>query len=379
MRLYFSFISIFASLLMSYSIYAQKNPGDLKLLWDTDTSNTSVPLSEFTALMYPDGIPPIDAPAYYSIEQARKEYFEFEPVIVVEINGEGRAYPLSVLMYHEIANDSLGGKGITITFCPLCNSALVFERDLNFKGKDYHLDFGVSGMLRKSDMVMYDRQTETWWQQFTGEGLVGELQGAELGLVSAPLLSLDEFIELYPSGTVLAKERNSDQEDRHHYGENPYVGYDDHGNEKPRLFFDEVDARFPAMTRVIDVLINKKHKIFRLNYLRDKRVLNDDFQGESFAIFYTEKLVSVLDSADITESKTIGAVNVFYTQLDDYLLTFKKKKGYFMDKQTKSKWNMKGVCYSGKLEGTKLRTVKHGTHFAFAMFAFHPDTEVYKE
>lgn len=379
MRLSSSIVSFLITLLLSSSSWSQQNPGELNLLWDTDTNNAEVPLSEFMALMYPDGIPPIDAPSYYSIDEAKKEYFEFEPVIAVEIKGESRAYPLSVLMYHEIANDSLGGMGITITYCPLCNSAVVFDRDLTFKGKDYHLDFGVSGMLRKSDMVMYDRQTETWWQQFTGEGLVGDLRGAELSFISAPVISLDEFFELYPNGTVLAKERTSEGEDEHHYGKNSYVGYDDHGNEKPRLFFDDVDSRLPAMTRVIDVLINKNHKIYRLKYLKDKGTLNDSFQEETISIFYTEKLVSVLDSADISESKTIGAVNVFYTQLDNYTLTFKKKNDYFIDKQTKSRWNMKGVCFYGELKGTKLRTVNHGTHFAFAMFAFHPDCEVFEE
>ncbi|MEX1002595.1 MAG: DUF3179 domain-containing protein [Crocinitomicaceae bacterium] len=362
-----------------FGLIAQKNPRDLDLKWKTDTNNTTIPLNEFTALMYADGIPPIDDPDFYDLENAKKEYFAFEPVIAVEIDGKAKAYPLSVLMFHEIVNDSLGGTGITVTYCPLCNSALVFNRDLVYKGKSYHLDFGVSGMLRKSDMVMYDRQTESWWQQFMGEALVGALMGAQLDIIPAPVISLDEFAALYPNGRVLAKVLDDKGEAEFSYGHNPYVGYDDIAHEKPRLFFDEVDDRLPAMSRVVDVIVGQKHKIYPLKVVSKEKVINDSFEQRPISIFYTEKVVSVLDSADIKKSKTIGAVNVFWAEVDGRVLTFKKKKDDFIDHQTKSVWNMKGECIKGELKGKELTTLPHGTHFAFAMFAFYPDALIYKD
>jgi Protein of unknown function (DUF3179) len=373
------FYSLIISLIVFSVGFGQRNPGKLNLKWKTDTMIKAVPLNEFTALMYPDGIPPIDAPSFLTFGEAEDDYFEFEPVIAVEINGEAKAYPLSVLMYHEIVNDSLGGSGITVTYCPLCNSAVVFDRELNFKGEIFHLDFGVSGMLRLSDMVMYDRQTETWWQQFTGEALVGKLMGAELTFIASPVISLEEFYALYPKGRVLAQEIDAKGDLTHEYGKNPYVAYDDLGNEKPRLFFGEVDTRLPAMTRVVAVIVDKKYKVYRHNYIRKKGVLNDQFLSKSVAIFYSEKVVSVLDSAKIEQSKTIGAVNVFESEINGARLTFKKKKDYFIDKETKSKWNMKGECFEGELSGQKMETLPHGSHFAFAMFAFHPDCEIYEE
>lgn len=367
------------SAMLTYLAFGQNNPRGLDLKWKTDTTKSSVPLNSFTALMYADGIPPIDNPSFYNAEKAISEYFEFEPVIVVEVKGVAKAYPLSVLMFHEIVNDNIGIEGdttfFTVTYCPLCNSAVVFNRSLEFNNQEYFLDFGVSGMLRKSDMVMYDRQTESWWQQFTGEALVGDLMGAELDFLPSPVLSLSEFFELYPNGTVLSKDNNEDFT----YGKNPYVGYDNVENEKPRLFFDEVDGRLPAMERIVDVTVKGEHKIYPLSVVAEKTVLNDVFNDLNIVIFYTDKVVSVLDSADISQSKTIGAVSVFRTEVNGVNLTFKKVDGKFIDNETGSIWNMSGECESGSLIGTKLWMLPHGQHFAFAMLTFHPDCVIYSE
>ena len=145
--------------------------------WLTDFSISAVPFDEiFSGGPGKDGIPAVDAPQFESIEDARPWVTGSGPVIALEIDGDARAYPLAVLTWHEIANDSVGDVPVIVTFCPLCNTALVFERELD---GTVH-DFGVSGNLRLSDMVMYDRQTETWWQQATGLGIIGELTGAKL-------------------------------------------------------------------------------------------------------------------------------------------------------------------------------------------------------
>ena len=361
-------------LLTSIASLAQKNPKNLEIDWETDKSVHSVPLNEFTTLLKPDGIPPIDNPVFWNRNKAEEQFFKHEPVISVEINGEAKAFPLSILTFHEIVNDDIGGKPVSITYCPLCNAAIVFDRNLEFKGENYLLDFGVSGMLRNSDLVMWDRQTESWWQQFTGQALVGKLTGAELDLVPSMLISLEEFFETYPEGEVLSTETGHFRE----YGTNPYNGYDNLENEQPRLFKDKVDSRLPAMERVINVHVKGKDKIYPLSVIKKEEVINDRFEGKHLVLFYTSKTVSALDDKKIEKSRKVGSVTVFNPEVNNTLLTFEKTDKGFKDDQTGSVWNIAGKCISGKMKGEELRPMVHGNHFAFAWFAFHPETEIYQ-
>ena len=355
------------------TVLAQLNPRKVVANWTTDTSRHVVPLDEFTVLLAPDGIPPIDEPKYWSRDMAEKAFFTHEPVIAVEINGEAKAFPLSILTYHEIVNDSIGGVPVTVTYCPLCNAAIVFDRRLRHDNKDYLLDFGVSGMLRNSDLVMWDRQTQSWWQQFTGSGLVGDLAGAQLEFLPSMLISLEEFITSYPEGMVLSTETGHERQ----YGTNPYSGYDNLENTQPRLFNNKVDNRLPPMERVIDIHVKGKYKIYPLSTISERHVINDKFQGLPLVIFYTSKTVSVLDNTKISESRQVGSVTVFSSEIEGQTLKFKKKRSGFVDKQTKSVWSITGECISGEMKGKQLRPVTHGNHFAFAWFAFHPETEIY--
>lgn len=354
-------------------LFAQMNKEKINQEWKTDITNKSVPLNEFIALLKRDGIPPIDNPKFWNKEEGDKVFFKHEPVIAVAINGKAKAYPLSILTWHEIVNDRIAGVDISATYCPLCNAAIVFDRKLNFKGKEYLLDFGVSGMLRKSDMVMWDRQTETWWQQFMGEGLVGELKGAQLNVLPSMLISYEEFFRSYPDGSVLSTETGHNKE----YGKNPYVNYDDLSNEKPRLFNEGVDPRLPAMERVININVKGIDRIYPLSVIQKKKVINEVPHNEPVVLFYQKGTVSVMDKNDIKSSKDIGAVTVFVPIVKNKRLTFMQGDKGFIDKETNSVWNITGRCIEGKYKGEQLEPVVHGNHFAFAWFAFKPDCEVY--
>lgn len=360
--------------LIPFILSAQNNPKNLDVNWKTNKSKHSVPLNEFTILLQPDGIPPIHSPKFWEMEKAQANYFEHEPVIAIEIKGKAKAYPLSVLMFHEIVNDELNGVPFAATYCPLCNAALVFDRRLRFNGENYLLDFGVSGMLRNSDLVMWDQQTQSWWQQLMGEALVGELTGALLEIIPSMLISLKEFFESFPNGQVLSTETGHFRE----YGTNPYTSYDKLENEQPRLFKGEVDHRLRAMERVIDIEVDGKYKIYPLSEISKKQVVNDNFRGQSVVFFHTEKTVSVLDENNISKSKQVGSVTVFDPRIDNKLLTFKNTKEGFVDNETGSVWSITGKCNSGKLKGEALRPVPHGNHFAFASLAFYPDSEIFK-
>jgi hypothetical protein len=345
--------------------------------WKTDLSKYSIDLNEINALMKRDGIPPIDMPKYISAETAKTVFFEHEPVIVIENNGKAKAFPLNILTYHEIVNDDIDGLYFSATYCPLCNAAIVFNRNLNFNGKDYLLDFGVSGMLRSSDLVMWDRQTETWWQQFMGEGLVGELTGAKLEMLPAQIISMAEFIENYPDGEVLSKETGFERQQKR-YGTNVYEAYDSREIPYERHFTEKVDERLPAMDRVIDIQSKGEFKVYPHTTVAKSNVVNDEFNGLNLVLFYQSGTKSVLDTKDISMAKDIGSITVFDRVLDGRILTFKKSGKYFKDDQTNSSWTITGKCVNGKLKGKTLTPIRYGNHFAFSWLKFYPESEIYK-
>jgi anti-sigma factor (TIGR02949 family) len=187
--------------------------------WKTDFSRHTVPLEEIVPGGPPkDGIPAIDDPQFVSVDEADRWLSGREPVIVVRHVHETRVYPYQILIFHEIVNDIVGGRPLAVTYCPLCNTALVFDR----RHDGRVLDFGTTGRLRHSDMVMYDRQTESWWQQATGEAILGELAGDRLEPFPAQTMSWNDVRRAYPDGRVLSRETGHDRP----YGRNPYEGYD---------------------------------------------------------------------------------------------------------------------------------------------------------
>ncbi len=192
-------------------------PPDWSRDWPrTDFSNSTVPLDEIVSGGPPkDGIPAIDTPEFVVVK-ASHGLSPHEPVISVHLGDQARAYPLRILIWHEIVNDTVNGLPIAVTFCPLCNSAVVYDRRVDGRV----LSFGTTGKLRNSDLVMYDRQTESWWQQFLGECFVGELVGKQLPLVASRVESVERFAERFPNGNVLAPPKTSGRA----YGTNPYAG-----------------------------------------------------------------------------------------------------------------------------------------------------------
>ena len=345
--------------------------------WKTERTKANVSLGEFRVLLPRDGIPPIDKPKFWTANEADGKFFDHEPVITLTLNGETKAYPLSILMFHEIVNDEVGGNPVSVTYCPLCNAAIVFDRNLQYDGETYLLDFGVSGMLRKSDLVMWDRQTETWWQQFTGEALVGKLAGARLDLLPSALISYEDFIESYPGGYILSKETGFGRQEEM-YGTNPYENYDDIANDKPFLFFEEIDSRLPAMERVINVNSGDINRVYPLTLIQKEGVINDTVGNKNIVLFHQFGTKSVMGNKDIQDAKDIGAVTVFSSILDGELLTFTKTRNNFTDNETGSVWSLTGKCIEGKLKGKELKPEMHGNHFAFAWFAFRPDSQIYK-
>lgn len=226
------------------ALAAEDVPADWRSEWPrTDFSRSLVDLSEILSGGPPkDGIPSIDEPTFAPAEQITT--LEPEELVISVVRGaDVRAYPLRIMMWHEIVNDVVDGIPLAVTYCPLCNAALVFDRRLSGET----LSFGTTGKLMHSDLVMYDRQTESWWQQFSGEAIVGSLAGERLKRLPARLESWDRFRADHTDGVVLIPENPSLRD----YGKNPYVGYDT--APRPFLYRGDLPDDIPPMAYVVAI------------------------------------------------------------------------------------------------------------------------------
>lgn len=269
------------------------NPRHWKLSWpDTDFSKTAVDFGSIMSGGPPkDGIPSIDKPVF--VPQAEyREAGETEPVISFAHKGDARAYPLRVLIWHEIVNDTVGGVPVSVTYCPLCNSSIVFDRRVGSK----ILDFGTTGKLRNSDMVMYDRQTESWWQQFTGTGIVGEMTGTKLAMLPARVESLAKFRKRYPDGKVLVP----NNPDFRPYGNNPYMGYDT--SRRPFLYRGEMPEGIAPLAYVV--------KVGNQAWPLEKLQKAGEIVSGDLTLTWSKGLNSALDMQEIAEGRDIGNVVV---------------------------------------------------------------------
>ncbi|MHC4323853.1 MAG: DUF3179 domain-containing protein [Planctomycetota bacterium] len=316
-----------------------------------------------------DGIPAIDKPAFTDLKSAQKWLGPNEPVISLVIDNKSRAYPLQILIWHEIVNDTVAGIPVAVTFCPLCYSAIVFDRRV----QDKTYSFGVSGMLRHSDMVMYDRQTESLWQQISGEAIVGDMVGSQLKRLPAQIISFEQFRSAYKNGLVLSRDTGFQRK----YGRNPYAGYDDI-SKTPFMYRGGTDSRLPPMEKVVTVSLADSDKAYPYSVTQERRVINDNIAGVPIAVFHGDGAVSALDRNLIADSRQAGSTGVFDRRIDGQQLVFHYNDGSFYDEQTKSVWDITGRAVQGPLRGKELTRIVHGDYFAFAWFAFKPETEIFR-
>jgi len=272
---------------------ATANPERWAREWpNTDFSKSLVDFDEIMSGGPPkDGIPSIDDPVFEPV--AEVDLPAEEPVMGLTLEGESRAYPLRILMWHEIVNDRIGEVPVAVTFCPLCNTGLVFDRRVDGQV----LEFGTTGKLRNSDLVMYDRQTESWWQQFVGRAIIGELAGKELDMIPARLESFEEFAERAPDGKVQVPSNPAMRA----YGQNPYAGYDK--SPRPFLYSGEMPEEVEPLARVVRV----EDRAWSLDHVREEGVIETE---DGLRITWRPGQVSALDSGVIAQSREVGTVIV---------------------------------------------------------------------
>jgi hypothetical protein len=314
----------------------------------------------------PDGIPAIDHPRF--VRAAAVNFLgDREAVVGINVAGEERAYPIRILIWHEIVNDTVGGIPVAITYCPLCNTAIVYDRRV---GPDV-FDFGTSGKLYNSDLVMYDRQTRSLWVQFLGQAVAGVQTGTELRAYSAQTLSWREWRRSHPTGWVLSEDTGFQRD----YGLNPYPGYDN-VRRTPFLFHKPTDSRLVAMTRIVGLRAGNDAVAVTSDALHHTPVVTTTLAGQAVVVWLEPGTASPLDDNVVDTGRDVGASGAFQPTVDGRALHFHPVPGGFRDEETGSLWDIQGHAISGWLRGRALTPVPHVDTFWFAWAVFLPSTRI---
>jgi hypothetical protein len=265
-----------------------------------------------------DGIPSIDTPKYVTVEEADQWIEDNELVLALIHDGIARVYPLQILVWHEIVNDNINGDPLLVTYCPLCGSGIAYTPIINVKGEGIISEFGTSGKLYNSNLVMYDRVTESYWSQIDGVAIVGDLTGQELQEISIDTVTWGEWKAEYPLSEVLSQDTGHNR----NYGKDPYGSYYENSN----LFFpvENEDNTIHPKDVIFGIEIEDMYKAYREIDLLEKG----------------NRITDTINEIDvIVEKDTAGIVTVLNTNTGEEIV---KERDFW-----------------------------------FAWYAFHPETLVY--
>jgi hypothetical protein len=303
----------------------------------------------------PDGIPSIDDPKFISVQEADGLLEDSELVLGLNINGDVRAYPLHILVWHEIVNDKVGNVPAAVTYCPLCFTNQVFNRTLE---NGQILEFGTSGKLYNSNLVMYDRTTKSLWSQAMSQAIVGKLAGVKLERIPFDVAYWKEWTQLYPDSKILSRDTGSNRP----YGADPYGDYYTNGDV---LFpVSNRDDRLGLKEIVVGFENNDQYKAYKLQEIENMKVINDQANGKPIALLSLHPFI----------------VRAYDSVVDGQILEFSysAKDQNFVDTQTGSFWNFEGKAISGQMKGKQLTRLPFDEGFWFEWVAFHPNTELYQ-
>jgi hypothetical protein len=331
---------------------ALENPISSELIMmETDGVKHLIPLEKIKGGGPPkDGIPSIDRPVFADVENSQF-MSNTDTVIGLEINGEAKAYPIFILVWHEIVNDNVGGIPVSVTYCPLCYTNQVFERVID--GQE--VEFGTSGKLYNSNLLMYDRYTESYWSQALGMAVKGELTGYQLNLIPFDVITWGDWKQLHPNTKVLTTDTGHIRS----YATDPYGNY----YTEPRIMFpvEYSDDRLHPKEIIIGFNENGIYKAYKQNDIESNVIINDSIGDTSVM------LVSLFSENS----------RAFERMVHDDVLDFVYDNGKILDVQTNSEWNYDGLGISGENKGIQLERMAIEPGFWFEWVAFHPETLVY--
>ena len=315
----------------------------------------------------PDSIRSIDRPCFESPDQAAPLLHETDLIIGVERDGDARAYPVNLLSYHEIVNDVVGGEPLAITWCPLCASAVVYDRRVGGRT----LEFGVSGFLYRSNLMLFDRKTGSLWSQLLGGAVTGRMRGAKLRGLPFVQQTWAAWREEHPRTKVLTIRRDelgekftepSSQSSARGVEESnsPYGTY----VSKVPVYFPNSHRGVPDASLVLGVVDGGRSKAYVVLALQRRRALNDVLAGEPLLLAADDDSLSV---------------HAFSRRVGTRTLTFRAVRGGLADRETRSRWSAaSGRAFAGPLAGARLERVSATPAYWFAWRNFHPATAVWK-
>ena len=334
---------------------SEKNVEVSKLIDDgimvTNGQKHIIPLEKIRSGGPPkDGIPSIDNPKFSKATEANF-MSNSDIVIGLEINGDTRAYPLFILVWHEIVNDKVGGLPVAITYCPLCFTNQVFERVIDGQV----VEFGTSGKLYNSNLVMYDRLTDSYWSQALGKAITGELAGLDLKIIPFDVITWEDWKLVHPDTLVLTTDTGHIRS----YGNDPYGDY--YTNSSIYFPVENDDSRMHPKEIILGFNEGDSYKAYKQQDVESFTVINDQIDNKPIM------LVSLYPEN----------ARAFDRTLDDKILDFDFQVDKIIDIQTKSEWSYEGIAISGPMKGAELTRIPFNPGFWFEWVAFHPDTEVY--
>jgi len=278
------------------TVTIQDNSGAVeKEIMVTNGTKHSVPLSEIVGGGPPkDGIPSINNPKFISVADASKILGDSEPGIALSVNGVDRFYLFQILVWHEIVNDIIGGKRVLITYCPLCLSGIVFDPVVAGE----QVEFGTSGKLWQSNLVMYDRKTDSLWSQILGEAIVGEMTGTQLKVLPSDQIRFREWKKLHPAGVVLSRDTGTTR----FYGQYPYGDY----YTTPGTYFPvgEKDGRLNDKDFILGIVVNGKAKAYWPEAVKKLGEVEDRFENKTIIAQYEKDI----DAVRLFEKKSDGTL-----------------------------------------------------------------------
>ncbi len=323
-----------------------------------------VPLSEIVSGgPPPDGIPSIDSPKFVSASNATWLDANYDSVIGINLNGDARAYPLQILVWHEIVNDAVGGVPVAVTYCPLCYATAVYVRQVN----GTTVTFGTSGKLYDNNLVMYDRLTNSLWSQIWGQAIAGSQSGQTLKRVPIDVTTWGQWKKLYPNTLVLSRQTGYGRD----YSNDPYGAY----YFTNAIYFPlyHLDHRLPTKAVVLGLNFGNASKAY---------LVNDPFVGKISAAYALANQTSPILTDSVGGEKVLvwqlGQIVRFFSPIvNGGTLTFTAADNTMVDTETRSVWNFEGVAISGPLAGHSLTRYASETAFWFAWAAFYPGTSIY--
>lgn len=300
-----------------------------------------------------DGIPSIDKPKFVSVTEADKYLVDDKAGVFLEIESQKKYYPFQILVWHEIVNDLIGQTPVLVTYCPLCGSGIVFSPIINGQ----RVEFGTSGKLYNSNLVMYDRLTDSYWPQITGQAMVGPLTGTKLEIIPSTVIFWDDLKKQHSDAKVLSRDTGF----LRNYTVDPYGDY----YTSRTVFFpvDNTDDRLHPKAEVAGLELDNQFKAYSFDKIKQEIIFNDSFAETNLLV--------------LADPKDKG-VKIFNRQVNGQILEFEYKNNQLKDKQTNSTWDFQGKATEGSLKDKQLEEIGYFHNFWFSWVAVHPETELYK-